>query len=94
MCWLFPCSSSVSVYTLRYASDTLAALSSAGKPLDLSLINSTALSAQEEAQEGLLQLGVVNASSLGSVASIVLSSAQQLSESAADSLAASESECY
>lgn len=86
-----PCSSSISVYTLRYANDTLTALVSAGTPLDLSLINSTALSAQERAREAVVQLTGIDAT-LGPVISIVLTSAQQLGRRASDSLAASASE--
>lgn len=83
-------SSSVSVYTLRYANDTLTALESAGTPLDLTLINSTALSAQQTALGAIDQLAGISAS-LDSVTSIVLS-ARQLRDMAVDSLAASTSE--
>lgn len=86
-----PCSSSVSIYTLRYANDTLAALDSVGTPLDLTLINNTALSAQQSALEAITSLAGINAM-VGGVASIVLS-AQQLSEMASDSLVQSTSEC-
>lgn len=84
-----PCSSSVSIYTLRYANDTLTALDSAGTPLDLTLINSTALSAQQSALEAISSLAGINGN-IGGVASIVLS-AQQLSEMASDSLVLSTS---
>lgn len=84
------CSSSVSVYTLRYANDTLTALESVGTPLDLALINITALSAQEKALAAINQLAGISGT-LDSVTSIVLS-AQQLRDLGPDSLATSTSE--
>ena len=82
-------SSSVSVYTLLLATDTLIALGSAGKPLDLSLINETALLAQERAQEAVDILGGVNFTLKG-VASVVLLYADQLRQTALASTSASQ----
>lgn len=83
-------SSSVSVYTLRYANDTLSALESVGTPLDLALINSTALTAQQRALAAIDQLAGISAT-LDSVTSIVLL-VEQLRDLALDSLATSTSE--
>lgn len=73
-------SSSISVYTVQHAIDTLDALGTSGMPLDTSLINNTALSAQEIAQNAIKQLATINSTQLGGVVSIVLLSARQLSE--------------
>ena len=61
-------------------------------PLDLTLINNTALLAQERAQEATALLAGVN-SALGGVVSVLLSSAGQLRGRALVSLSASESQC-
>ena len=81
----------MSVYTRRLATDTLSSLGSAGKPLDLSLINETALLAQERARKATALLAGINAT-LGGVVSIVLSSTEQLRERALVSTSTSRSQ--
>lgn len=80
----------MSIYTLRLARDALSALGGPGQPLDLFLINETALLAQERAQDATTLLAGVN-STVATVVSIVLSSAVQLRDRALVSVSASES---
>ena len=82
----------MSVYTLRLATDTLVALGNEGEPLDLGLINETALLAQERARGAAGLLARVN-TTLGGVVSIVLRSAEQLRLRALGSTSASEGQC-
>ena len=84
-------SSSVSFYTLDHASDILAALRSTGTPLDVTLINRTALLALQTAREAIDRTDAIN-STLRDMVSMVILSARQLSQRASDSLDASNSE--
>ena len=80
----------MSIYTLDHAGDILTALRSTGTPLDVTLINRTALLAQQTAREAIDRADGIN-SSLRDVVSTVILSARQLSQRASDSLDASNS---